>query len=45
MYEVLNQLVGGGGEAVLGPHLHAKFQHCMFENVGFKPPKSPKFLV
>ena len=33
------------GKAVPGPHPHAKFQHCMFESVGVKPPKSPKLLI
>jgi len=34
------------GEGVTGPHLSAKFNPFgLLNNVGLKPPKSPKFLV
>jgi len=29
----------GVGEAVPGPHNHAKFHRCGFKNVGLEPPK------
>ena len=32
-------------EVVPGPHPHAKFHHCGFENVGLQPSKSRKIVI
>jgi len=32
------------GEGLPGLHLHAKFYHCCFKNVGLQPPKSQKLV-